>query len=108
MKLLSTIWTWSWRIVFLAFVVIFAIAFKEAFFDNSQPPKADKALFAIQSYSGDGNGKLVPSRVYYTNSLTNEGTTPRTVGGYWWFDGKQYKHSGKERLFTEPIKVVKR
>jgi len=99
------IFTWIVRIgvlAIIAFIVLGGLAF---FFNNSEPPSPDDAQYGIQTYSDDG--MRIPSRIYFTNEIVYEGNEP-TVNDYWAFDGKDYKHIKKDRIFTEPITIVSR
>jgi len=107
MKSIGLIFIIGWVLrIGILLVGIFIFAGVGAFlFDNSTPPSPDKAEFAIQTYSEDG--QKTPSRVYYANEIVYDGNLP-VIEEYWVFDGEDYKQVKKQRIFTEPIRIVRR
>lgn len=73
---------------------------------EQQPPKYDEAQYAIQSYTIVEDHKR-PSRIYFTNDIEYINNQP-VVHEYWWLDGEKYRKVEDDRVFTEPIKIVRR
>ena len=84
------------------FILLGGIAFAV---NKSEPPSPDKAVYAIQTYSADG--LKIPSRIYFTDEIVYDGNLP-VVTDYWKFDGENYKRIKNERIFTEPVTIVRR
>jgi len=99
------VFTWILRLVFLAVAVFFLFGVGAFLFNDTEPPSAKKAQYAIQTFSTDDN--KIPSRIYFANEITYEGKIPSTPE-YWWFDGENYKHIKKDRVFNEPTEIIRR
>jgi len=99
------IFTWILRIVFLVFAAFFLSGVFAVLSNNDEPPSREKAQYGVQTFSTDGF--MIPSRIYFANEITYEGKIPST-SEYWWFDGEDYKHVKKNRVFNEPVEIIRR
>jgi len=103
--LLFIVLGWIFRIAVMLVVVFIGFGAIAFLGNDAEPPKADKAQYAIQTYSTDG--AMIPSRIYFTDEVVFNDNLP-SVNDYWWFDGESYHHIKKERVFTEPVEIVRR
>lgn len=97
---------WIGRLAFLALGGLVIVGLLSQFGGADKPPDTDKAVYAIQSYT-DVEGIVRPSRIYFTNDIVYEDGFP-VIKDYWKLDGDDYKKVNEERVFTEPIKIVRR
>ena len=104
--LVGIVFGWIVRFVIIAVIVFIVFGSVAQLFTGSEPPAADKAIYAIQSYT-EVDGFKRPSRIYFTNEILYEDNLP-VVKEYWRLDGEDYKHVKEERVFTEPITIVRR
>lgn len=96
---------WVARIAVMLVVVFIGFGALAFVVNDDTPPDANKAAYAIQTFSTDG--LRVPSRIYFTNEVYPDGELP-VINNYWWFDGEKYHYIKGEKSFTEPIEIVRR
>lgn len=103
---------WIGRILFFGFLVfvvgIITVGAVSYFYSKGlQPPPVDKARYGLQTFSQDG--MMIPSRVYYTNSVIIKDGKP-VITDYWILDGSRFKQKsdkdGKE--LPANTKIVRR
>lgn len=69
------------------------------------PPSIEDALWAVQTYSQDGDH--IPSRVYYTSAIEIVGGKT-VIQDYWIYDGSRYiKHSDEKEL-PKDSRIIRR
>ncbi len=105
--------TWIVRGISILIILLIlggVISFAASYFSRpAVAPSIDNAPWSIQTYSVDE--MRVPSRIYYAESVGQDGQTP-VITNYWTYNGKKYYyHRGnKEFPVSEygAIQIVKR
>lgn len=110
MRILNFIWKWGKRLLILTILFFIAVGVISAFATPGEPPDAEKALWAIQTYSNDA--MRIPSRVYYASTLEFDDAGTPIISNYWIFDGKEFHKQRGSKAFPSTdygnIDIVRR
>jgi hypothetical protein len=89
------------RLIFVLALIPFGLGLFVFFPNDANPPGADEAPWAVQTYIRSG-GQLIAGRVYYGREFSSQEGEP-AISGYWAFDGKGYDYHRGEIVFDEDL-----